>query len=129
MTAALSDYLKLKLLDHSLGHASFTMPATPYIALYTTDPTAADVGVEVTGGGYARQPLVTGAAAAGQSSNSTSVSFLPMPTTAITHVGIRTAATGAPGYLLWYAPLTVPKATTSGDTLTIDIGSLVFTLA
>ena len=34
---------------------------TPYLALYTNDPTAADTGTEVSGGSYARQAITFGA--------------------------------------------------------------------
>ena len=39
--AAISTYLGNKLLDHSLGSTSFTMPANVYVALYTATPSAA----------------------------------------------------------------------------------------
>lgn len=51
---AQSDYLKNKLLDHVYGGSDFTRPATVYFALFTTMPTGAGGGVEVTGGSYAR---------------------------------------------------------------------------
>ena len=55
--SALSDYLEAKYLDIVYNGEAFTPPAALYIALYTTDPTDADTGTEVSGGGYARAPV------------------------------------------------------------------------
>ena len=52
--AALSDYLENELLDHALGTGSFTAPTNVYLSLYTTDPTDADTGNELSGNGYSR---------------------------------------------------------------------------
>lgn len=49
----LSNYLENKLIDHVLRNTAYTPPATVYLALYTTDPTDADSGTEVSGGGTA----------------------------------------------------------------------------
>ncbi len=54
----MSQYLASKLLNHTFSGATpaevYTPPATLYAALFTTAPTAAGGGVEVTGPGYAR---------------------------------------------------------------------------
>ena len=50
----LSNYLEQKLLDHIYNEVAYSVPTTIYVALYTDDPTDADVGTEVTGGSYAR---------------------------------------------------------------------------
>ena len=47
--------------------------ATIYLALYTSNPTSADVGTEVTGGSYARQAITFGSSASGVASNSFNV--------------------------------------------------------
>jgi len=93
--SALSDYLENKLLDHALGTAAYTMP-TVYVALYTSDPTDADTGTEVSGGGYARQTVTFNAASGGSASNAGDITF-PQATAdwgTITHIGLRDAATG-----------------------------------
>lgn len=48
-----TDYWSKKLLDHSTGKTSVTMP-TVYMALFTSAPTDAGGGTEVSGNGYAR---------------------------------------------------------------------------
>ena len=58
-----SDYLENALLDHTLlGGGALAQPANIYIALYTTDPTDADAGTEVSGGSYAREIITFSAA-------------------------------------------------------------------
>ena len=125
--SALSNYLENKLLDHALGTASYTMP-TVYLALYTSDPTDADTGTEVSGGGYARQAVSFNAASGGSASNSSDITF-PQATAdwgTITHIGLRDASTG--GNRLWYGALDVAKTINNGDTFEISAGDLVVTL-
>lgn len=55
--SGLSDFSAKKLVDHILGKTSWTMPATPYLALVTVTPTETDTGssiTEATYTGYAR---------------------------------------------------------------------------
>jgi len=126
--AAISDYLENKLLDHVLRNVAYTSPATIYVALYTTDPTDADTGTEVSGGGYARQSAAFDAAAAGATQNSADINFGQATANwgTITHVGLRDAATL--GNLLWHGPLTASKTINNGDTFKINLGDLDITL-
>jgi hypothetical protein len=50
----LSNYLEQKLLDHTYNEVALSVPITTYVALFTTDPTDAGTGTEVSGGSYAR---------------------------------------------------------------------------
>ena len=54
MAGSKFNFLELKALDWILGAFSYTVPTTLYLALYTTAPTSAGGGVEVSGGSYAR---------------------------------------------------------------------------
>lgn len=119
-----SNYLRNKLYDHTFARASYTMPASVWIALYTSDPTAADVGTEVSGGGYARKQLTMGAPANGVGENSAPVSFGTASANwgTITHMGIRDASSG--GNLLYYGPLTVNKTVNTGDTFDFPTGDV-----
>ena len=80
-----SDFLELEVLDHVFGAATYTPPATLYVALYTVIPTDANAsGTEVTGGSYARVAVTNNltnfpAAAAGAKANGTAITF-PAPT-------------------------------------------------
>jgi hypothetical protein len=128
--AQMSDFLENVLINHVLRNTAFTSPVTVYVALYSTDPTDADTGTEITGGGYARQAVAFAAPAGGSTSNSAQVSF-PEATAAypaaVTHIGLRDAATL--GTLLFYTPFAAAKTIGVGDTFIIKAGQLTVSLA
>jgi hypothetical protein len=127
--AEMSNYLENALVNATLRNTSYTSPSTVYLALYTSDPTDADSGSEVSGGSYARQSITFGAPSNGVTTNSAAIEF-PQATGSwgtITHVGIRDALTT--GNLLYHTPLDVSKTIASGDIFKIAIGSLSVTLA
>jgi hypothetical protein len=123
----LSDYLEAALLDHTFRNLPYTSPTTVYLALYLDDPTDADTGTEVAGGGYARQ-AITFSRTANTVSNDAAISYTAAGAAygTITHVGVHDAL--AAGNLLFKAALTVPKVIDDGDTLTFAIGDIDFTL-
>ncbi len=108
--AQMSDYLKDKLINHVFRNTPYTQATNVYVALYSTDPTSADVGTELIGNGYTRMVSafdapVTGS---GTTQNELDVVF-PSATidwVTITHVGIRDLETG--GNLLSYQALSTP---------------------
>jgi hypothetical protein len=100
---------------------------TPYLALYTSNPTAGDSGTEVTGGSYARQPITFGSTSGGARSNTVAVNFAGLPTTNITHYGIRNALSG--GDLLAFGALNSAVASVTGDQVTFAIGAIQVSLA
>ncbi len=124
----MSDYLENKLLDHTLGKAAFTMPTTTYLALFTTAPSDAAAGAEVTtsSSGYARQALTTAmsAASGGTSSNTSTLTFGPATASwgTITHFGIFDAVTG--GNMLLYGALASSKSIGTDDKLEWTAGQL-----
>lgn len=125
----MSNYLENALINATLRGTTFTAVATPYVALYTTDPTDADTGTEVSGGSYARTAVTLGAPSNGVSTNSADVTF-PQATGSwgtVAYIGIRDASTG--GNLLYHTPLDTSKAIDSGDIFQIATGSLSVTLA
>jgi hypothetical protein len=99
---------------------------TPYVALYTSNPTAADVGTEVAGGSYARKAITWAAPSGGSMANSNTITFNGLPAANVTHFGIRSASSG--GDLLVYGPITA-VATLSGDEVGFAIGAIVVTFA
>jgi hypothetical protein len=127
--AEMSNYLEDALINATLRNTSYTSPATVYLALYTSDPTDADTGTEVSGGSYARQAITFGAPSNGVSTNSAAIEFPQATGTwgTITYVGIRDALTT--GNLLYHTALDVSKTIASGDIFKISIGSLSVTLA
>jgi len=127
--AEMSNYLENALINVTLRATSYTAPTTVYVALYTTDPTDADVGTEVTGGSYARTAVTFAAPSNGVTTNSADVTF-PTCTLAwgtVTHIGIRDALTS--GNLLYHTPLDASKTIDLGDIFKITTGNLSVTLA
>jgi len=127
--AEFSNYLENALINAVLRNTSYTSPTTVYVGLYTTDPTDADTGTEVTGGSYARTSVTFGAPSNGVSTNSADVTF-PTATAGwgtVTHIGIHDASTS--GNLLFHTPLDTSKTIDSGDIFKITSGNLSVTLA
>ena len=125
--AELSDYFE-NVIINLMRSTNFTGVAA-YVALYTTDPTDADTGTEVSGGGYARQLAGLSAPSDGVSSNASDITF-PTATAdwgTVTHLGLRDAATI--GNLLLYSILDASKAIATGDTFKMNAGELKVTLA
>ena len=129
----MTNYLEVKLLDHTLGVTAFTMPETIFVALHTTDPGEEATGIEVAGGpapGYARQPTVFGASTSGAPSsikNATAGVFQDLPAVAVTHIGLWDSLTG--GNLLYYTELTSARTAASGDSFNFEIDSLEVRMA
>jgi len=117
-----SRWLEIATLNHFFRNTSVTSPAQTFLALYTSDPTEFDTGMEISGGGYVRQQITWGTPSqvAGIStiSNNNAIAF-PEATSdwtsageKITHWGIRTAVTG--GNLLAYGEFTDPTSINDG---------------
>lgn len=126
--AEFSNYLENKILDHVLKNVSYTSPTTVYVGLFTTDPTDAGTGTEVSGGSYARQVLSVTTSSGGIVTSSGDVTF-PQATAnwgTISHIGILDALSS--GNLLMHTPLTTSKTIESGDILKISSGNLTVTL-
>ena len=129
--AEFSNYLENALINAVLRNTTYTSPATVYVSLYTSDPTDADSGTEVStsGTGYARTAVTFGAPSNGVSTNSADVTF-PTATASwgtVTHIGIHDASTS--GNLLFHTPLDTAKTIDSGDIFKITTGNLSVTLA
>jgi hypothetical protein len=127
--AEMSNYLENALINATLRNTAYTSPTTVYLALYTTDPTDADAGDEVTGNGYARQSITFGSPSNGTSTNTAAIEF-PQATGSwgtVAYIGIRDASTS--GNLLYHTALDASKAIATGDVFTIAIGSLSVTLS
>lgn len=127
--AEMSNYLEDALINATLRNTTYTSPAKVYLALYTTDPTDADTGSEVSGNAYARQEITMGAPSNGVSTNSADIEF-PQATGSwgtVAYIGIRDALTS--GNLLYHSALDVSKAIDTGDIFKIATGSLSVTLA
>ena len=127
--AALSDYLENELLDHALGTGSFTAPTNVYLSLYTTDPTDADTGNELSGNGYSRQLITFGAASGGSATNTTQETFTASGGNfgTITHVALHDASSN--GNLLFHAELSSSRTVNDGESIVFAIGDVTVSLA
>ena len=125
----MSNYLENALINVTLRATAYTAPTTVYVALFTTDPTDAGSGTEVSGGSYARTSVTFGAPSNGVSTNSAAVEF-PQATASwgtIGYIGINDNSTG--GNLLYHTALDTSKTIDSGDIFKISSGNLSVTLA
>ena len=127
--AEMSNYLENALINATLRNTSYTSPATVYVALFTSDPTDAGTGTEVSGGSYARTAVTFAAPSNGVTTNSAAVEFPQATGTwgTVTHIGLYDASTA--GNLLYHTILDVSKTISSGDIFKIAVGSLSVTLA
>ena len=127
--AEFSNYLENAVINAVLRNSPYTSPATVYVGLYTTDPTDADSGTEVSGGSYARTSVAFDAPSNGVTQNTADLTF-PTATASwgtVTHIGLHDASTG--GNLLFHTALDTSKAIDSGDIFKITTGNLTVTLA
>lgn len=134
MAGSFSDFLELELLDHVFGNASYSAPATLYIALSTTTPVDAGSNfTEPSGNNYSRASVTNNgtnfpAAAAGAKANGTAITFATASGSwgTVTHFGIYDASSA--GNLLAWGSLGTSKSIASGDTASFAIGDLDITL-
>lgn len=137
--SALSDYLEQKLLDFLLNAVSFTSPDV-HLALYTSDPTDAGSGTEVSGGGYARvqvnangggAPAFALATADSPGYKVVNADAITFPTATgswgtITHFGLLDAASA--GNLLFHGALDESKTIGTDDVFEVAAGNLTLRL-
>ena len=127
--AEISNFLENALINATLRNTTYTSVATVYVSLWTSDPTDAGSGTEVSGGSYARTAVTFAAPSNGVTTNSADVTF-PTATASwgvVGWIGINDASTS--GNLLYHSPLDTSKTIDSGDIFKISTGNLSVTLA
>jgi len=127
--AEISNFLENALINATLRNTTYTSVATVYVSLWTSDPTDAGSGTEVSGGSYARTAVTFAAPSNGVTTNSADVTF---PTATgnwgtVGWIGINDALTT--GNLLYHTALDVAKAIDTGDIFKITTGNLSVTLS
>jgi len=128
--SAISNYLENALINATLRNTTYTSPTTVYAGLFTSDPTDAGSGTEVSGGSYARKAITFAAPSNGVTTNSAAAVEFDQATGAwgtITHFGIFDALTT--GNLLYHGALTTSKTISSGDVFKFATSSVSVTLA
>jgi len=129
MAGSKSDYLENELLDHVLGGADYSRPATVYVALYTVAPTDAGGCTEVSGGSYARVAVTNNAtnwpaAASGAKANGTEITFPTASANWGTVVAFAILDAATVGNFLYWGDLTTSKTVNNGDTAKFAVGDL-----
>ena len=129
--AEMSNFLENALINATLRNTTYTSVATVYVSLWTSDPTDAGSGTEVSGGSYARTEITfaTASGTSGQVLNDAAVEF-PQATASwgtVGWIGINDASTS--GNLLYHSPLDTSKTIDTGDIFKISSGNLSVTLA
>ena len=125
----MSNFLEDALINATLRNTTYTSVATVYVSLWTSDPTDAGSGTEVSGGSYARTSVTFAAPSNGVTTNNADVTF-PTATASwgtVGWIGINDAATS--GNLLYHSPLDTSKTIDTGDIFKISSGNLSVTLA
>lgn len=115
-------YLEGNVINAALRATAFVPPTASYVALYTSSPTPAGGGVEVSGGAYSRQIVTWTAPVNGQSFSAITVTF-PAATTlwgTVTSFGLFDAGIG--GNLLYFANLNAPVLVNIMDQLQFPAG-------
>lgn len=126
-----SDAYEIDILKAVTGQATTvltTTPITPYVELYTVNPTDSTAGTVVSGGSYAAVNSAGkwGTPAAGAVANNAVITF---PTASgswgtVTGFGVRA---GSGGTLMMWGALGTSKAIGTGDTPSFAIGQLTLT--
>jgi hypothetical protein len=127
--AEMSNFLENALINATLRNTTYTSVATVYVSLWTSDPTDAGSGTEVSGGSYARTAVTFGAPSNGATTNNADVTF-PTATASwgtVGWIGINDALSS--GNLLYHTALDTAKTIDSGDIFKISTGNLSVTLA
>jgi hypothetical protein len=127
--AEISNYLENALINGTIRGTTYTAPSTVYVGLYTSDPTDANTGTEVSGGSYVRQSVTFAAPSNGSSASNADVTF-PQATAnwgTVGWIGILDASTS--GNLLYHTALDAAKTIETGDIFKIASGNLTVTLS
>jgi hypothetical protein len=129
---AATNYLELKLLDHSLGTTTYTKPSAVYLGLHTTDPgeTGSTSGeVSTSGTAYVRQAVTFAAASGGSAATNATVTFPTATGSSWGSIGyISISDASSAGNMLYYGAVTTAKTIDVGDTFQVTSGNLTIAL-
>jgi hypothetical protein len=127
--ADMSDFLEVTLLNLSLNGTSWAGMNNPMISLWTSNPTDAASGTEVSGGSYARTassfPVASGTSGAVASDADATFPTATAGWGTVGWIGLHDGS----GNLLYHSALDATKTIDSGDVFKITTGNLTVTLA
>jgi len=122
MPTGISEYYANKLIDHALGKTEFPLPTIMFLACFDGDPLGA--GSEIATGGYARQLMTQGTAAAGAIASNASDILFPEATGdqgTISHLGLFYQVSA--GTVAFAGTMTTAKAIATSDQLKVAAGN------
>ena len=120
---SISNYAELKILDHTTGTTSWTMPSGVYVKLHTGDP--GEAGTSNAATEATRKVITFSAASSGSIASAATIEWTNVSTTeTYSHWSLWDASTS--GNCLWTGALSSSAAVTAGDTF--QITSLTLTL-
>ena len=125
---ALSNYAKIGTINFWVRNQAVDQPGQCFVALYSTNPSGADTGTEVSGGGYARQPVTFGnPTISGEQAISQNTAVLNFPQLSASagtaaFIALKDAENG--GNLIAYASLSASLQLNAGFQPFIPIGDL-----
>jgi hypothetical protein len=113
---SISNYAELKILDHTTGTASWTMPSGVYVKLHTGDP--GEAGTSNAATEATRKVITFSAASSGSIASAATIEWTNVSTTeTYSHWSLWDASTS--GNCLWTGALSSSAAVTAGDTFQI----------
>ena len=123
-----SHYLENKLISATVRNLSYSTPEKVYLALYKTNPTKRDIGIEVTGDSYTRPNVTFAEPANGVTQNPSQITYAVATTNwgDVGWVGIMDSK--EEGNLLYFTELDNPKNILTGDQLKFKPTEITLTL-
>ena len=124
---SLSNTYETDTLEWLFTNTAVTRPTAWYLGLFTSDPTDAETGTEVSGGAYVREAATF--SVTGDTATTTAAVEWPVATASwgtITHVAVHDAVTG--GNIIAYAALDASKTINTDDVFRIPAGDLDITI-
>jgi len=123
-----SHYLENKLISATVRGVSYSTPLKVYLALYKTNPTKKDIGIEVAGASYTRPNATFAEPVNGVSQNTGQVTYAVATTNwgEANYLGIMDSKEG--GNLLYFTELENSKNILTGDQLKFKPNEITLTL-
>ena len=123
-----SHYLENKLISATVRNLSYSTPVKVYLALFKTNPTKKDIGIEVTGDSYTRPNVTFAVPADGVTQNPAQITYAVATTNwgDVSYVGIMDSKED--GNLLYFTELENHKNILTGDQLKFKPTEITLTL-
>jgi hypothetical protein len=113
---SISNYAELKILEHTTGKTSWTMPTTVYVKLHTAD--AGEDGTSNAATNTSRQSASWASASSGSIATNATITWTNVSTTeTYSHWSMWDNSTA--GNCLWTGALSTSASVTAGDTFQI----------